>query len=614
MPAEAAGASSVRTCSIAALATDPRLGTFKAYVINADTGEALFGRAGNDFVAAASVMKVLTASAALEVLGPDYRIPTRVYRGAEPGSIDLVGYGDPSITRVYSGSSYYPGAARLRELAETAKAAFDSNDPAGLGITTIYLDSSYWDPNDNWIDGEGWDRTEQTLGYMSEVTALQVDGDRDDPTALTSRRSDDPIDRAGVWFRNLLPGSGAATLALGTAPADSELLAEVYSPPIRDLIPGALRDSDNTVMEMLARITSKQSGNAGTFASLATAIPTALDAYGVDTAGLVIHDGSGLSNENGLSAKYVASLMRHVEAREADLGIVYDGLAVAGKTGTLAYRFTGANAEAAGRGPRQDRLDHGRLHARRRDRFEGRHPADLRLLRHRRGQRLRPGSPRHHHHRGLPLRRQPLELLIARRTMSRALFIIDVQNDFTEGGALGVDGGAAVAAGITAYLAEHAGDYDTIFASRDWHDADNDNGGHFAAGEPDFVDTWPVHCVSGTAGAEYHPALDVGSVDFHVRKGQGRPAYSIFEGTTDDGAGIGTILTDKGITDVDVVGIATDYCVRASALDAIEHGRHVRVLTDLIAGVAPDSSVAALAELGHAGAIIATSGVAGASA
>ena len=192
--------------------------------------------------------------------------------------------------------------------------------------------------------------------------------------------------------------------------------------------------------------------------------------------------------------------------------------------------------------------------------------------------------------------------------MSSALFIIDVQNDFTEGGALGVDGGAAVAAGITGLLEAHAGDYAEIFASRDWHDADNDNGGHFAGDAgPDFVDTWPVHCVSGTSGADYHPALATGDVDFHVRKGQGKPAYSIFEGVADDGRTTTEVLDDLGIDQVDVVGIATDYCVRASALDAIERGRHVRVFTDLIAGVAAESSTAALAELAHAGAEVTTS-------
>jgi nicotinamidase/pyrazinamidase len=184
----------------------------------------------------------------------------------------------------------------------------------------------------------------------------------------------------------------------------------------------------------------------------------------------------------------------------------------------------------------------------------------------------------------------------------RALFIIDVQNDFTEGGALGVDGGAAVAAGITSYLRAHPATYDAVFASRDWHDANNDNGGHFAlTAAPDFVGTWPVHCVAGSPGAEYHAALDTSLVDIHVRKGQGVPAYSIFEGTTDDGEPVVQKLDELGITDVDVAGIATDYCVRASALDALGAHRNVRVLTDLVAGVAADSSATALGELKDAG-------------
>ncbi|WP_210508946.1 isochorismatase family protein [Naasia sp. SYSU D00057] len=182
--------------------------------------------------------------------------------------------------------------------------------------------------------------------------------------------------------------------------------------------------------------------------------------------------------------------------------------------------------------------------------------------------------------------------------MTSALFIIDVQNDFTEGGALGVDGGAAVAAGISRYLDEHPGKYDVVLASRDWHDGTNDNGGHFATDDaPDFVATWPAHCVAGTPGAEYHPDLDTEDVHVHIRKGQGKPAYSIYEGETPEGVPLPEVLAEHGVTDVDVVGIATDYCVRASALDARHDGKRVRVLTDLIAGVAPESSTAALAEL-----------------
>ncbi|MGW9268008.1 isochorismatase family protein [Microbacterium sp. NPDC055599] len=191
--------------------------------------------------------------------------------------------------------------------------------------------------------------------------------------------------------------------------------------------------------------------------------------------------------------------------------------------------------------------------------------------------------------------------------MSRALLIVDVQNDFTEGGALAVEGGDAVAEAVSAFLAVHAADYDVILASRDWHDADGDNGGHFS-GSPDFVDTWPAHCVAGTAGADYDPLLDTTAVTHHVRKGQGVPAYSLFEGVTDDGDTAGVVLAAAGVVSADVVGIATDHCVRASALDAIAHGVRVRVLTDLIAGVAAPSSEAALAELVHAGAVLAESG------
>lgn len=185
--------------------------------------------------------------------------------------------------------------------------------------------------------------------------------------------------------------------------------------------------------------------------------------------------------------------------------------------------------------------------------------------------------------------------------MPRGLLIVDVQNDFTEGGALAVQGGDAVAEGVSRFLAERAADYEVIVASRDWHAADNDNGGHFASGEPDYVDTWPVHCVAGTEGAEYDPLLDTSAVTHHVKKGQGVPSYSMFEGATDDGTSVSDILSAAGVTDVDVVGIATDHCVRASSLDALEDGREVRVLTDLIAGVAPASSEAALAEIVSSG-------------
>lgn len=187
--------------------------------------------------------------------------------------------------------------------------------------------------------------------------------------------------------------------------------------------------------------------------------------------------------------------------------------------------------------------------------------------------------------------------------MARGLLIVDVQNDFTEGGALGVTGGNAVAAGISELLARDPERFALVAASRDWHEADSSNGGHFAApgSAPDFASTWPPHCVQGTPGAEYHPALDLGHIDVHVRKGAGTPAYSAFEGTTLDGRGLAEVLRERGIDELDVVGIATDYCVRASALDAVARGLRVRVRSEFIAGVAPESSAAALRELAAAG-------------
>ncbi|MDY0914892.1 isochorismatase family protein [Rathayibacter festucae] len=184
--------------------------------------------------------------------------------------------------------------------------------------------------------------------------------------------------------------------------------------------------------------------------------------------------------------------------------------------------------------------------------------------------------------------------------MTTALLIVDVQNDFTEEGALAVTGGTRVAEAITAHLAASPGRYATVLASRDWHDGDSDNGGHFAA-EPDYVDTWPVHCVAGTPGADYHPALALDAVDAHLRKGQGRPSYSAFEGTTGDGEPVPALLERLGVTELDVVGLATDYCVRASALDARAAGLEVRVLSDLVAGVSAEGSAAALRELAEAG-------------
>ena len=187
---------------------------------------------------------------------------------------------------------------------------------------------------------------------------------------------------------------------------------------------------------------------------------------------------------------------------------------------------------------------------------------------------------------------------------TRALLIVDVQNDFVEGGSLGVTGGREVAGRISDHLAEHADDYALVVASRDWHEPHSTNGGHFAeqGEDPDFRNTWPVHCVQTEGGSDYAPGLDLSRVTHHVRKGQGVPAYSAFQGSLEDGTSLVDLLRAHDVTDLDVVGIATDYCVRASVLDARTNRFEVRVLDGMHAGVAPDTSASALEEMEAQGA------------
>ena len=175
--------------------------------------------------------------------------------------------------------------------------------------------------------------------------------------------------------------------------------------------------------------------------------------------------------------------------------------------------------------------------------------------------------------------------------------IVDVQNDFCEGGSLAVSGGAAIAAAISRHLAAEGGSYRHVVATRDYH---VDPGSHFSA-EPDFSHSWPPHCVAGTAGAQFHPDFDTGQVEAVFSKGAHAAAYSGFEGTDAAGAPLGTWLREHGVDALDVVGIATDYCVRATALDAVRQGFSTRVLLGLTEGVDPVTTAGALDEMRAAG-------------
>ena len=332
-----------RTCSVSTDAADPRLGSFQAVVIDAATDTVLFDRGANKPAATASTMKLLTAGAALNILGPNYRVDTRVYQDpAQPGTIILVGGGDPTLSRTAPGQqSVYRDAPKLSTLAVGVNAKM-----AGTPITKIVVDGSVftgptWDPS--------WERSEQTTGYMSEVTGLQVDGDRQNPAAETSPRSTTPVLNAGKYFKKALGAAAAnATIVEGKAPGTAVEVAKVSSQPISVWIKHMLQVSDNTEAEALARLVSLDLGYDGSFSSLNIAIKKGLANTQLDTTGLVIKDGSGLSALNAVPPTFLAKFSKLVMTGFADFGVIRDGLPVSGESGSLSARFKGDLKDAVG--------------------------------------------------------------------------------------------------------------------------------------------------------------------------------------------------------------------------------------------------------------------------
>ncbi|QQD75295.1 D-alanyl-D-alanine carboxypeptidase [Curtobacterium sp. YC1] len=343
VPEDLAGPSALRTCSIATAASASGLGDFEGYVMDAKTGKVLFSEHGERAAQTGSVMKTLTSATALSVLGGDHRIPTTVTRES-PDTVALVGHGDATLSA--GGGTVYPGAPTLAQLAEQVKTKVGSTP-----ITTIVADGTYWSSADAW--DPTWPVSERTIGYQPKVTALMVDGDRADPAAATSPRSEDPVGRAGTAFRTALANAGVAGAAsaqiVQRATTGTETIATVSSQPVSALIGQMIPNSDNTLAEMLARVSSKESGSNGSAASLTSVYQSALRSYGLDPVGIVIKDGSGESAANAVSPEFVAHLMVQVASGADGLGTLGNALPVSGQSGTLASRFTGANAVARGK-------------------------------------------------------------------------------------------------------------------------------------------------------------------------------------------------------------------------------------------------------------------------
>jgi D-alanyl-D-alanine carboxypeptidase/D-alanyl-D-alanine-endopeptidase (penicillin-binding protein 4) len=314
--------------------------------LNADTGEVLFDRSGDTPASTASGMKTLTAAAALMSLGPNYRATTRVL--AEPSaktSISLVGGGDVTLSKTDAGAqSVFRDAPKLSSLATQVIDWAASNEVSQL--SEIILDSTLF-AGPAWESS--WRRKDQVDGWISEVTALQVDGDRIDPAAWTSPKTGRPVASAGEEFRTLLgPLAETAVLVEAATPAGFVQIASVESQPMSRWIAHTLQTSENLESEMIGRLVSVNLGFDGSFTSIDPAYKQALSSLGLDLGAMLIRDGSGLSNLNMVAPRTLAELMRLVNVSYGEFGLIKSSLPIAGKTGTLSGRFKGDIADAAG--------------------------------------------------------------------------------------------------------------------------------------------------------------------------------------------------------------------------------------------------------------------------
>lgn len=326
-------------CSVSEYEDDEDILDLQAQVVDAATGEVLFDRGSETPARAASVMKLFTAAAALETLGPDYRVTTRVYVDAEdPSILYLVGAGDVTLSRTgVNQTSVYRDAPKLSTLATQVARAMGTQT-----FSQIVLDSTAYGSAAGEYQSV-WDQRGLTDGYMSYVSALQVDGDRNNPAAKDSPRSKDPVQRAGNWFKEALGANAASSeVVRGIAPSDAVEVAKVQSAPISTWIDYMLIVSDNTLAEAMARLVSLDVGLNGSFASLTDAYKRALRGTGLDLSGLQVEDGSGLSRYNQVSPAQVNELLQLIDQGYGDFEIITEGLPVSGTPGSLSSRLLDA--------------------------------------------------------------------------------------------------------------------------------------------------------------------------------------------------------------------------------------------------------------------------------
>lgn len=334
------------TCSVKDQASDARLGTLAAQVIDLGTGKVLYDNGGSTPSITASSIKIVTAAAAMQALGPNFRISTKVvYSAAKPDTVVLVGGGDPTLSRLATGSSVYAGAPRISDLAQQVNdwaATQGITEIKHLVIDSTLITGSTWEPS--------WPTAERTGGYQPLITSLMVDGDRANPKAAVSARSTDPTGRAAREFKKALgPIAVNADISSGIAANGASKIAEVKSAKLPTLINYMISASDNTIAEYLARHVAISQGLPSNLESIQEGYKRALSTMGLDWTGVVIKDGSGESKNDLIPPSFYTNIMAKILGGNENLKSVVKGFPIAGKSGTLAGRFGGENAVARGR-------------------------------------------------------------------------------------------------------------------------------------------------------------------------------------------------------------------------------------------------------------------------